>query len=34
MDLKEKEFEDGDWIHWAQGGDPWMALVIVVLQVP
>jgi hypothetical protein len=36
MDLREIEFGDVDWIHWAQDRDRWQALVNMVLnlQVP
>jgi hypothetical protein len=32
MDLREIGFEDPDWIHWAQDGDRWRALVNTVMN--
>jgi hypothetical protein len=32
MDLREMEFGDVDWIHWAQDRDRWRALVNTVMN--
>jgi hypothetical protein len=32
MDLREIEFGDADWIHWAQDRDRWRALVNTVMN--
>jgi hypothetical protein len=32
MDLREIGFGDVDWIHWAQDGDRWRALVNTVMN--
>jgi hypothetical protein len=32
MDLREIEFGDVDWIHWAQDRDRWRALVNTVMK--
>jgi PAS domain-containing protein len=32
MDLREREFGDVDWIHWAQDRDKWRALVKTVMN--